>query len=65
MASNQNTEFDRELTELRERMAQRESAGPVSSWSMAERAASREDAQRVKRLMQFLIAQSQQSGSAG
>jgi hypothetical protein len=64
MTDNERKEFERELADLKQRVAQLEGR-PVATWSAADRAASRENAMRVKRLMQLLIDDSRRAGSAG
>jgi hypothetical protein len=64
MTDDERKEFERELAEVKERVAQLEGR-PVATWTAAERAAGRENAMRVKRLMQLLIDDSRRAGSAG
>ena len=58
MTDEEQSDFNRELADLRKRVAERECRGPVSSWSASDIAASREDAACIKRLMQRLIDES-------
>ena len=55
MTDDKRQAFDREFADLRKRMEERESFGPFSTWPASEIAAMREDAARVRRLMQILI----------
>ena len=64
MTDDQRKNVERELAELKRRIAQLEQR-PASSWTAAERSASREIAARVKRLMLSLIDDPRQAGSAG
>jgi hypothetical protein len=57
--------LDRELAEVRSRVAEREKGGPVSTWSTADMAQSREDPAKARRLLQILTGDSRRSESAG
>jgi hypothetical protein len=65
MTDYERKDFEREVAELRTRLARRDKRGPVSSGSASDVAADREDAARVRRLMQFLIDDSRRSKSDG
>ncbi len=59
MDYNNSIDFQRELEGLQERVAKRLKAGPMSGWTDSQRDEVRKDAQRVRRMMEYLIQQSE------